>query len=46
MMPLFQVGPVAHDEIMESLRLFGKYIIPHFQQKAKKAAAAAANADN
>jgi len=30
-MPLFQVGPVSHQEVMETLRLFGKYIIPHFQ---------------
>ena len=43
MMPLFQVGPVTHEEVMESLRLYGKYIIPHFQQKAKKAQAAAKN---
>jgi hypothetical protein len=40
MMPLFQVGPVTHEEVMESLRLFGKYIIPHFQEKAQKAASA------
>jgi alkanesulfonate monooxygenase SsuD/methylene tetrahydromethanopterin reductase-like flavin-dependent oxidoreductase (luciferase family) len=46
MMPLFQVGPTTHQEVMESLRLFGKYIIPHFQQKAKRAEAAAASADN
>ena len=43
MMPLFQVGPVTHEEVMESLRLYGKYVIPYFQQKAKKAQAAAAN---
>ena len=49
MMPLFQVGPVTHEEVMESLRLFGKYIIPHFKEKAQKeerARAAAASADN
>ena len=40
MMPLFQVGPVSHEEVMESLRLYGKYIIPHFAEKAKKAEAA------
>ena len=45
-MPLFQVGPVTHEEVMESLRLFGKYIIPHFRDKAKKAEAAAVPADN
>ena len=43
MMPLFQVGPVSHEEVMESLRLFGKYVVPHFAAKEKKAAAAAAS---
>ncbi len=38
-MPLFQVGPVSHAEVMNSLRLFGKHVIPHFQEKASKAAA-------
>ena len=42
-MPLFQVGPVSHEEVMESLRLFGKYIIPHFQEKARKESLAADN---
>ena len=42
MMPLFQVGPSTHEEVMESLRLFGKYVVPHFAAKEKKAAAAAA----
>jgi alkanesulfonate monooxygenase SsuD/methylene tetrahydromethanopterin reductase-like flavin-dependent oxidoreductase (luciferase family) len=34
-MPLFQVGSISHGEVMETLRLFGKYIIPHFQGKAQ-----------
>jgi hypothetical protein len=34
-MPLFQLGPISHEEVMEALRLFGKYIIPHFQAKAQ-----------
>jgi alkanesulfonate monooxygenase SsuD/methylene tetrahydromethanopterin reductase-like flavin-dependent oxidoreductase (luciferase family) len=34
-MPLFQVGPISHGEVMETLRLFGKYIIPDFQAKAQ-----------
>jgi hypothetical protein len=34
-MPLFQRGPITHEEVMEALRLFGKYIIPHFQAKAQ-----------
>jgi alkanesulfonate monooxygenase SsuD/methylene tetrahydromethanopterin reductase-like flavin-dependent oxidoreductase (luciferase family) len=33
-MPLFQVGPVSHHEVMETLRLFGKYVVPHFRKKA------------
>ena len=43
MMPLFQVGPVTHEEVMESLRLFGKYVVPHFAAKEKREAAAADN---
>ena len=27
-MPLFQIGPIANQEVMETLRLFGKHIIP------------------
>ncbi len=38
-MPLFQVGTVTHQEVMNSLRLFGKYVIPHFQEKEQKATA-------
>jgi alkanesulfonate monooxygenase SsuD/methylene tetrahydromethanopterin reductase-like flavin-dependent oxidoreductase (luciferase family) len=33
-MPLFQVGPISHQEVMETLRLFGQYVVPHFQRKA------------
>ena len=29
----FQLGPVAHEEVMESIRLFGKYVIPAYRQK-------------
>ena len=28
-MPLFQIGPIANQEVMETLRLFGKQVIPH-----------------
>ena len=34
-----QVGSVTHQEVMNSLRLFGKYVIPHFQEKERKALA-------
>jgi alkanesulfonate monooxygenase SsuD/methylene tetrahydromethanopterin reductase-like flavin-dependent oxidoreductase (luciferase family) len=35
-MPIFQAGYATHEEVMNSIRLFGKYVIPHFQQKDKK----------
>ena len=28
-MPLFQIGTMAHKEVMETLRLFGKHVIPN-----------------
>lgn len=27
-MPLFQIGPMANEEVTETLRLFGKHVIP------------------
>jgi alkanesulfonate monooxygenase SsuD/methylene tetrahydromethanopterin reductase-like flavin-dependent oxidoreductase (luciferase family) len=36
-MPIFQAGPATHAEVMNSLRLFGKYVIPHFRAEAKGA---------
>jgi len=35
MMPLFQIGPITHQEVMETLRLFGKHVIPHFRNSEK-----------
>ena len=35
-MPIFQAGRATHDEIMNSIRLFGKYVIPHFKEKEKR----------
>jgi alkanesulfonate monooxygenase SsuD/methylene tetrahydromethanopterin reductase-like flavin-dependent oxidoreductase (luciferase family) len=32
-MPIFQAGPATNAEVMNSLRLFGKYVIPHFRAK-------------
>jgi alkanesulfonate monooxygenase SsuD/methylene tetrahydromethanopterin reductase-like flavin-dependent oxidoreductase (luciferase family) len=32
-MPIFQAGPATHAEVMNSLRLFGTYVIPHFRAK-------------
>ena len=32
-MLIFQAGPATHAEVKNSLRLFGKYVIPHFKAK-------------
>jgi len=40
--PLFQVGEATHEEVMTTLRLFGKYVIPHFREREAKAGPAAA----
>jgi hypothetical protein len=32
----FQLGPVRHDEVMESVRLFGKEVIPFFKARDGK----------
>ena len=46
-MPIFQAGPATDAEVKNSLRLFGKYVIPHFREKEKRnKATAAASADN
>lgn len=46
-MPIFQAGPATNQEVMNSLRLFGKYVIPHFKEKERRTrAAAAAATDN
>jgi len=34
-MPLFQIGPMAHQEVMETLRLFGKHVIPHLAESER-----------
>ena len=39
-MPLFQIGPIAHQEVMETLRLFGKYVIPQLAQPEQTTRAA------
>ena len=37
-----QAGRMSHDKLMRSLKLIGKYVLPHFQEKAKKKQAAKA----
>ena len=41
--PLFQAGPITHQEVMTTLRLFGKYIVPHFKELERKAQATSIN---
>lgn len=41
-MPIFQAGHATHEEVLNSIRLFGKYIIPHFREKEKRAKAVTA----
>ena len=43
MMPLFQVGGISHEEVMETLRLFGKHVVPHFDAKASSSPGSVAN---
>jgi alkanesulfonate monooxygenase SsuD/methylene tetrahydromethanopterin reductase-like flavin-dependent oxidoreductase (luciferase family) len=42
-MPIFQAGPATDAEVKNSLRLFGKYIIPHFKAKERQTQTAAAS---
>ena len=39
---LCAIGPAANEEVMNTIRLFGKYVIPHFAEKEKWAAIASA----
>ena len=39
MILLCAVGPAAHDEVLNTLRLFGEQVIPYFRAKDKRAAA-------
>ena len=32
-MPIFQAGYATNEEVMNSIRLFGEYVIPHFRAK-------------
>ena len=43
-MPIFQAGPATDAEVKNSLRLFGKYVIPHFKAKERQAQTAPASA--
>ena len=41
-MPLFQIGPMANQEVMETLRLFGKHVIPHLAETERSRSATGA----
>ena len=32
---LCAIGPAAHEEVLNTIRLFGKYVIPHFKNKER-----------
>ena len=32
--PLVQIGPMSHQEVMNTIRLFGEHVIPHFKSRA------------
>jgi hypothetical protein len=34
---LSAIGPASHEETMNTLRMFGKHVIPHFKAKEKAA---------
>ena len=36
-MPIFQAGHATNDEVMNSIRLFGEHVIPHFRAKERSA---------
>jgi hypothetical protein len=42
-MCLIQMGTLAQDEMMESIRLFGEQVIPHFRTEARAAQPSAAS---
>jgi alkanesulfonate monooxygenase SsuD/methylene tetrahydromethanopterin reductase-like flavin-dependent oxidoreductase (luciferase family) len=41
---LCAIGPAQHQEVLQTIRLFGEQVIPHFQAKEQRAAVAQASA--
>lgn len=39
--PLCAIGPAQHSEVLNTIRLFGEQVIPHFREKAQQAVSAA-----
>jgi hypothetical protein len=29
------IGPAAHEEVINTISLFGRYVIPHFREKER-----------
>ena len=40
---LCAIGPAAHEEVMNTIRLYGKYVIPHFRENGRAQTGAALN---
>ncbi len=45
-MPLFQIGTLAHEEVMETVRLFGEHIVPNLSTRGPARSAANAGSDS
>ena len=43
---LSAIGPASHEEVMNTIRTIGDYVIPHFRAKEERQAREAAAADN
>ena len=41
---LSAIGPATNEEVMNTIRLFGKYVIPHFKEKERANAEAGTTA--
>ena len=41
---LCAIGPAQHDEVLNTIRLFGEQVIPHFQARERQATMAQASA--
>ena len=37
LLPIFQAGSIPHEKVMQSIRLFGKHVIPYFREKERQA---------
>ena len=42
--PLCAIGPASHEEVLNTIRLFGEHVIPHFKAKAQTSSTTATSA--